>query len=115
MSWRNGDPRLLEIRVDEWLPYEILRNDGVARCQGMVARQHDDKRFPRCELENQIRGVGFSSKKCCVELSYHESCREIRRVPTAYSDLNVRQLVPKDSHRFGKPVHLLSGEETQRE
>src|SRR6266436_8734 len=99
---------------DKCFTYEIVRIDGLALSERMVARENHDERLLRHQFVFKI-GLLFPAEESDIEFSALEVVCQHCRMVARNSDFDIEQFVSKDGCGTRQPVDLLPGLEAHGE
>jgi hypothetical protein len=74
----------------------------------MIAWHGNNQRFLHDNLIGNAWHIGLRAHKGHIELAPQKGLRQVQRILARDGDLDLRQLIVKDSHGFWKPLHLLT-------
>ena len=81
----------------------------------MVARHRHDERLGGDEPVFEFGPARLRPEEGEIELAAHQGLGERMRIAARHRHFDLGQDVLQRSHRFGQPIHLLAGEEAERE
>src|SRR3984893_4353842 len=99
---------------DECFTHEIVRIDGIAFSERMIAREHHDERLLCYQLVFKV-GLLFPTEKSDIKSPALEVVCKHCGMVARNSDFDIEQFVSKDGCGTRQPVDLLSGLEPHGE